>query len=181
MVRRLGILSAKGVAAFVTKLEEHRNLLIPDVSSYARGRQRFWLQHEWNLKLRCFQPALVDQELWSMCLKWMPNAKLGLAVHGPVGISLHRDDSYADWRTVGINLGEIEGWQYDGQYPEFHWTKERNPSNVRICRVPVGGVFAFNCKNPHAALKPAENRWAIFLWDIAPKFRNQFRCETGGG
>lgn len=177
MLRKLGLLSDKEVAEFITQLEEHRTLLSPDASSYARGRQRFWLQHEWNLKLRCFQPALMGQKLWSICKQWMPNADLGLVVYGSVGIALHRDDSYAAYKAVGINLGEIEGWQYDCQYPEFRWTREKNPSNPRICRIPIGGVFEFNCKNPHSVLNPAKDRWAIFLWQVAGKYRTQFNKE----
>jgi len=176
-LRKLGVLDEKEIALRVSQLEGYANHLERDVSSYARGRKRFWLQHEWDLKNKNFKPALRAPEIWEFCKQWMPDANLGLAVYGSVGITPHRDDSYADWRAVGINLGEVEGWQYDCQYPELYWTKEQNPSNPRICRVPVGGIFEFNCKNPHAAIGPAEDRWGIFLWKLKREIKKSHKYK----
>ena len=43
--------------------------------------------------------------------------------------------------------------------------------------VPVGGVFEFNTKNPHAAINPIWDRWAIFLWKVNKKFREDFENQ----
>lgn len=178
MVRELGIIEPKRLQGVLTHLGNNKHNLKPDVSNYARNRQRYWLQHEWSLNKRVFLPAVKDKRLWTFCKEWMPDADLGLVVHGPVGIQPHRDDSYADWRGVGINLGKIESWYYDCQYPEFRWTKDRNPSNPRTYQIPIGGVFEFNTKNLHGVNNPASDRWAIFLWKISSKFRNQFEQEV---
>jgi len=149
-----------------------------DISRYAFNRQRYWLNNEWDLKDRCFKPAVKDERLWNYCKHWMPDADLGLVVYGSVGITPHRDDSYADYRAVGINLGQVKSWYYDCQYPKFHWTKDTNPSNPKYYDLEVGGVYEFNCKNPHAAIEPAADRWAIFLWRVCNKYREQFLAQT---
>ena len=175
-IKMLRQLSENDIQALTTHLDSLTPWLEDDVSNYAKGRKRFWLQHEWDLRNRTFSPALKDERLWTFCKRMMPSADLGLAVYGPVGISLHRDDSYADYRSVGINLGEVDGWVYDCQYPEFRWTRNTNPTNTRNLKLPVGAVFEFNCKNPHAVINPATDRWAIFLWDVGHKFRQAFNA-----
>ncbi|MBO77045.1 MAG: hypothetical protein CME17_06385 [Gemmatimonadetes bacterium] len=177
-IRKLGIIQPQTVETITNHLADKMDRLAPDMSNYARNRQRYWLQHEWDLKNREFIPAIRDERIWNYCKHWMPDADLGLVVYGPIGITPHRDDSYADWRGVGINLGEIESWYYDCQYPNYYWTRDKNPSDPVNYQIPVGGVFEFNTKNPHAANNPAKDRWAIFLWKISKKFRAQFEQET---
>ena len=177
-INKLGVISPQIVKTITDYLDSQKTRLSPDKSSYSLNRQRYWLQHEWSLNKRTFIPAVQDERLWNYCKHWMPDADLGLVVYGPIGIKPHRDDSYADWRGVGINLGEIEAWYYDCQYPQFRYTNKTNPSDPVHYQMPVGGVFEFNTKNPHAAVNPAEDRWAIFLWKISKKFRVQFENET---
>jgi hypothetical protein len=174
-LNRLGRIQPSNLAQLTEHLEQTSERLTPDISSYARNRKRYWLQHEWDLKQRTFTPAIRDERLWAYCKYWMPQADLGLVVYGPIGIQPHRDDSYADWRAVGINLGTIDAWYYDCQYPDYRWTKNTNPSNPQHHSLQPGTVFEFNCKNPHAAINPAENRWAIFLWKLSPKFKQAIR------
>lgn len=73
-----------------------------DHSSYAQGRSKYWLQWGWNLKEKRFTPGVQDNRLWNFCKEFFPEADLGLVCTGPVGIRPHRDDSYADWRAVGL-------------------------------------------------------------------------------
>ena len=173
MINALGQMKPANLDQLTKHLGTNRERLQPDLSSYATNRQRYWLQHEWGLKERTFSPAIRDERIWQYCKYWMPEADLGLVVYGPIGIKPHRDDSYADWRCVGINLGGLEAWYYDCQYPEFKWTRDQNPSNPEHHEIPPGAVFEFNCKNPHAAINPAPDRWAIFLWKVGSKFRSQ--------
>jgi hypothetical protein len=170
MLNHLGRIQPANLTALVRHLESHPDRLTSDISSYAKDRKSYWLQHKWDLGSRSFTPALRDERIWNYCRYWMPDADLGLVVHGPIGITPHRDDSYADWRAVGMNLGGLEAWYYDCQYPEYKWTRETNPSNPQHHSMPAGAVFEFNCKNPHAAINPAPDRWAIFLWKLSPKF-----------
>ena len=177
-VRSLGIIQPERVNDITNYLSTQMNRLVPDVSSYAKNRQRYWLQYEWDLKNRTFSHAVKDVKIWDLCKEWMPDADLGLVIHGPIGITPHRDDSYADWRGVALNLGEIESWYYDCQYPHYYWTQRTNPSNPQNHQLSVGEVFEFNTKNLHGVNKPAEDRWAIFLWKINSKYRTQFNRET---
>lgn len=180
-VQKLGIISPEIVQTIRTHLETTKHSLALDVSSYAKDRQRYWLQHEWDLLNKQFSPAVRDERLWKYCKTWMPDADLGLVVYGQIGITAHRDDSYADWRGVGINLGELDYWYYDCEYPEYKYTKNKNPSNPQTYTIPVGGVFEFNTKNPHAVINPAKDRWAIFLWKVSHKHRHKIKEEVTYG
>ena len=179
MVKKVALLSPERMERVVAPLERHKEGLKPDVSSYSKGRMRYWLQSEWDLKNRSFSEAVEDKRLWTFCKEFMPSADLGLVAYGPIGISPHRDDSYADWKGVGINLGELEAWYYDCQYPDYRWTKYTNEPNPQLLEMKPGQVFYFNTKNPHAAVKPAANRWAIFLWRVNKKYREKFQLQTG--
>ncbi len=171
--RIINTLKQETMAEVISHLNNNLQRLTPDKSTYSPGRQKYWLQSEWDLKDRIFRPAVKDERLWTFCKRAMPEADLGLVVYGEIGIKPHRDDSYADWRGVGINLGEMESWYYDAQYPELKWTKETNPSAPRNIKVLPGQVFEFNTKNPHGANNPAHDRWAIFLWKIKQQYRSQ--------
>jgi len=175
-IKKLQTLPDSRTSRIVTHLENNSVHLEQDISNYAKGRQRYWLNYKWDLANRHFSHGVKDTRLWNFCKEIFPKADLGLVVYGGVGIDLHRDDSYADWRGVGINLGEIEAWVYDCQYPNFHWTPTTNESNPKRYKMNPGDVFQFNTKNPHSALNPAEDRWAIFLWHVNRKFRNKFEA-----
>ena len=175
-LKKLQTLSSDRVSRIVTHLDNNKDRLERDVSNYAKGRQRYWLNYKWGLKSRRFTHGVKDQRLWNFCQEIFPGADLGLVVYGGIGIDLHRDDSYADWRGVGVNLGNIEAWVYDCQYPEFRWTPNQNEPNPRRYKVEVGDVFEFNTKNPHSALNPAEDRWGIFLWRVNKKFKRKLQA-----
>ena len=177
MLLTIGNVGETNLKLITDHLNSHKQRLTRDASNYAKNRQRYWLQHEWDLKNKKFTPAIKDNRLWQYCKHWMPDADLGLVVYGPVGITPHRDDSYADWKAVGINLGTLESWSYDCQYPEFRYTRNQNPSNPQNYEIKPGTVFEFNCKNLHAAVNPASDRWAVFLWKISDKYRNKFNRE----
>ena len=174
-LKNLGMINSENYNSITSHLNQNKNRLTLDVSTYATNRQRYWLQDEWDLKNRKFIPGIKDERLWNYCKHWMPDADLGLVVYGNVGITEHRDDSYADYRSVGINLGELESWSYDCRYPEFRWTAHRNPRERIYHKIQNGEVFEFNCKNPHAAIRPHEDRWAIFLWKVSQKFKAQYK------
>lgn len=176
-IKRLGIINPQNQKAIIRHLSENDERFTYDLSSYAKNRKSYWLQSRWNLKDRIFEPGIRDKKIWDYCKTWMPDADIGLVVHGDVGITEHRDDSYADYRAVGINLGELEFWTYNCMYPEMRWTKEQNPSNKTNHKIGIGDVFEFNCKNPHSVVNPAEDRYAIFLWKIKKNFRSQFQAS----
>lgn len=149
-------------------------LLTPDVSNYAKGRQRCWLQAEAPLGSQPWQLGVSDDRLWSWIKKviW-PEAELGLITYGPVGITLHRDASYADYEARTLNLGTIKAWQYEPGYSTFGY----GPQNIRPIMnlmLSPGEVIRFNCKNRHGVVDPAQDRWAINLWKVSAKTRSGF-------
>lgn len=178
MIKGIKTIDPKNVQIIIEHLEKHKDKFTLDKSNYALNREKFWLEWEWDLLERKFIPGIKDKKLWDLCKIWYPEADLGLVVHGDVGIELHRDDSYAAFKAVGVNLGKIDYWLYDNQYPNYSWTEKTNTPNPKKYNIPPGLVFQFNCKNPHSAISPAKNRWAIFLWKVSNKTKKQFIKET---
>jgi hypothetical protein len=161
--------------------EELLPLLTPNIGGYAAGRQHLWLEHAWNLKDRHFEAGHHDERLWTwLCAEmerrfnWVP--ELGLAVYGEVPIRIHRDDSYADWVAYTINLGEVESWYYDSVYPGWGYSQRQAAryQNETTIYPQEGSIIKFNCKNPHGPINPGPTRWAINLWRINRKFREEF-------
>jgi len=152
--------------------------LQPDVSNYASGRQRFWLQHQWDLQHRCFLPGVKAPALWQHCqslcqpLGFVP--AIGLVAKGEQRIRRHRDDSYAAFKAVSIQIGPAE-WTYDAQYPDYAWVPQAalNPSNPRTYRL-TDCLVVFNCKNPHAATPLSADRYSINLWQISRRYQAAF-------
>lgn len=174
----------------IPKLEVHRitdyldNVIEPmlgrDVSSYAPGRARSWFPYEAPLSdSQSFKLGLDDNNLWSfsneVCklIGWEP--ELALVSKGGT-INPHRDAAYADFKSVGINLGKVT-WCYERIYPNFSWAPPAsciNPSEITCLDMTGGEVFEFNCKNPHWTENVDPNRWAINLWRISKKKREEF-------
>ncbi len=171
MLKLIGVLRPDTCTAIREHLSQLDSHLEADISSYARGRKRYWLEWEWDLKHKVFRPGVRDERLWTFCQRIFPGCQIGLVAKGSVGIGWHRDDSYADWEAVTINLGQSQ-WGYDYQYPGYSWSQNRNPSNPVIYDLPDGGVIKFNPKNPHAAINPASNRYSINLWRISKKYQD---------
>lgn len=152
--------------------------LTSDVSSYARGRQRIWLNMNWDLKKRKFDrdnDCFRDDRLWSMILNVWPEAEIGLLTYSgdkdPKGIFLHRDDSYADNESWGIQLTGTCKFVYMDK------VDKSDPNNSEEIRQELdlnpGDVFRFDCKCRHSAV-PSTGRYAINLWKISKKFRRDY-------
>ena len=161
----------------LSRLEAH---LKPDVSNYAPGRLRTWIQMEWRLRERDFVPALeTDADFWQRCCQLCYAAAgffpdLGLIAKGETGIALHRDDSYAAFKAVSIQLGRAH-WTYDWTYPAYGWVPNDRllPSDPQTLAVE-NEIIVFNCKNRHAAAPLEADRWSINLWKVSQKYRDVF-------
>ncbi len=162
----------------VADLEPH---LTQDGSNYAPGRRRAWIQMEWCLKERDFVPAVaVDADFWGRCCQLCQGTAgftpdLGLVAKGEKGIFLHRDDSYAAFKAVSIQLGKAE-WTYDCQYPGYMWVPQEQllPSDPQTV-VVENAIIVFNCKNRHGATPLEADRWSINLWQVSSRFQAAFR------
>lgn len=139
--------------------------LSPDVSTYARGRTRAWLQYEAPLSARQhYRPGLRDTKLWTWLTKIWGQAgyagapDVGLALHGPIGIRPHRDASYAHAGALTVNLGPAEwGW-----HPDRHG---QSPAQLEWASLAGGEILRFDCKHLHSSRNLDPRRWAIVLWE----------------
>jgi hypothetical protein len=187
MLNIITTISPERVAKAVQYLEEN---IVPqlgtDVSNYAPGRSRVWFPYEAPLsEARDYQLACQDDKIWTfvknICstFEWEP--ELGLVSKGG-SISPHRDAAYADFRSIGINLGRVT-WCYSKAYPMYKWVPEEhqiNPPEITKIEMTGGEVFEFNCKNLHWTEDVDPDRWAFNLCRISTKGRPKFENFTNG-
>lgn len=174
-------LSESRVQELVNYLDEVvQPQLAQDVSNYALGRQRIWFPYEAPLSdKQAFSTAMSNDRLWNFCVNlcnmigWQPD--LGLVSKGGV-IKPHRDAAFADFKSIGINLGKVT-WCYTRSYPDFAWVPGNqcvNPPETTKMEMTGGEVFEFNCKNLHWTEDVDPNRWGINLWKISNKKRAEY-------
>ena len=151
--------------ALVEHLENNvQGRLVQDVSNYAKGRTRAWLQWEGPLsKWRDYGEGVRDDKLWPWLVRlwqahgWPGTPDLGLAIHGPVGIRPHRDATYAHANAVTVNLGAVEwGWHPQRQ--------GNDPEGLDWRTLSGGEILRFDCKHLHSSRRLDAKRWAIILW-----------------
>lgn len=153
-------------------------LLTADVSNYAAGRQRCWLEAEAPLAAsRPWADGLHDVRLWDwltrLCRRAGFTPDVGLVSLGG-SIRRHRDAGYANALALSVNLGPAL-FHYEHLHPAFAWTPEAPEAGPVDEYELVGGeVLRFNCKNPHSAQALAADRWAIQVWSVSGKERRRF-------
>jgi hypothetical protein len=144
--------------------------LSPDSSSYASGRSRLWLQHQPSFaRDYTLSAGHVDQRLWGYFERLLPSRiDCGLVTRGPVGISMHRDASYAQYRAFGVNLGEQVTFGYREVYREYRYSPDQQAfAPVQEITLQPGDVYEFCCKNPHGIMSPiTASRWSINFWAL---------------
>ena len=118
-----------------------------------------------------------NERLWALIKSIWPEAEIGLLTYSgsenPIGINLHRDDSYADYESWGIQLSGTCEFVYMGGYRNFCWDPEKDIEEKQVYTLTPGDVFSFNCKNRHSAI-PSVDRYAINLWKVSKKFRKEY-------
>lgn len=149
--------------------------LSQDVSNYAKGRLRCWLNVEPHLGTRGgTKPGLpVHQSIinrMAELIDWQFDYCL-VTYSGDqeaIGIDPHRDAGYADYEAYGLTVsGESlfrywEGREAFGYAPETNRLTANDPSTHQIVVKP-GMVTRFNCKNIHSA-EPGTGRWGLNFW-----------------
>lgn len=146
-----------------------RPALRPDVSNYAKGRLRCWLNNEPTLSspTRILPGFEVRDEIISRLaelIEW--DFDFCLVTYSgdetPIGISPHRDAAFANFDAMSLNVsGEcrFDYWEDRGA------SKKTGPSHSLI--LTPGDVTAFNCKHLHAAT-PGPKRWNLNFWRAKP-------------
>jgi hypothetical protein len=170
-----------------------RPRLTPDVSNYAQGRLRAWLNVEPTLTnpIRHLSGVDVDeryiralQERVGFGFDYCLATYSGDGAAG-VGIAPHRDASYANYEAYSVHLSGECRFDYWCGYPGYSYARdipfyEVDRRSARVMRdgVPAepthrivqqpGDVVHFNCKNPHAAT-PGPGRWSLNFWTRKPE------------
>ena len=168
--RKVEQLGAADVERLKEMLERSvRPSLKADVSSYARGRTRCWLQREMPLgPTQRERPGLKVPDLWAaLSAIWMRHLpgrpETGLASRGEIGITPHRDASYARPVTMSVNLGRAK-WFHD---PRRNGATKGRVVGPHEWQVLAGGeVLVFDSKHPHAAQPLEPDRWVVILWQV---------------
>ena len=153
--------------AVVAHLDRHvRPHLSQDVSAYAPGRTRAWLEIE--APLGPYQPwktGLHSEKLWPWLVKAWQKAypttvpHLGLSIYGDVGITWHRDATYACPPAMIVNLGPcILGIDHKRNSPRG------NPQEPHFSLLRGGELVPLNVKHQHQIEDPDPDRWSIVLW-----------------
>lgn len=188
MLTLIDVLSSDQQLALRDCLNQHSSLLQPDVSQYAVGRQRFWLEHQPVLGSygKQYEPAVKLPWIWKLCrqiyqrsleqvnLPSSSEAAFGLAAYGQIGIKSHRDDTYAACPAVSINLStQPTLWGYVPSYSGYEHRLPK-PADEVVHTLPPGAIILFNSKNLHRVVKGDAKRWSLNLWSLAPKCRPYF-------
>lgn len=166
--RTVETMGAEELGRMVGMMEAHvRPHLVADVSTYARGRTRCWLQREMPLgPTQREKPGLRVPVLWDALTDiWMRHLpgrpETGLACCGEIGITPHRDASYARPVTMSVNLGPAK-WFHDPRRNGATKGRFVQPHEWQVLK--GGEVLVFDSKHPHAAQPLDPNRWVVILW-----------------
>ena len=168
----------------INHLDSLSDNLNPDISNYARGRQRFWVQTEYplSLKYQQFRTGVRDKRLWDWVNEVWHKSGLGgepesaLAIYGGVPIEFHPDAPCAAPNAVQINLGGtvfIHDSAPAGQ-------QNRNgriytPTSPVEHTLDRGEITRFNCKHVHATVDPQPDRWSMIVWQISQHGRSAYQ------
>jgi hypothetical protein len=150
--------------------------LRPDVSNYAKGRLRTWIRTEPPLSPKAKErPGEIDitDKLWTRLediIEWKFDYCL-VTYSGSVkaiGITPHRDSSFAAYEAMGLNVSGTCKFRYWNERNGFDAVKPTNsfppnePASHVFDLVP-GDLVRFNCKNVHSA-EPSIDRWNMNFW-----------------
>lgn len=168
MLEKIGKIRRQNLRDLHDWCENHRYLLKPTISHYAKGRKELWIRRYCDLKK---QPTITegfrDERLEALGDRVLANFDIGLLLlyQQGVKINLHRDHTVFSATTVSVNLGEAtflmaemvqKGEKLQPQY--YHLTD--------------GDVIRFNCKILHGIKAVNKERWCIIFWHLKEIFRH---------
>ena len=149
-------------------IEEQDARFRPDPSSYARGRQGFWLGGEPHLSTTHLRWVVRPEEaepapaLESILRQAMGDFDLFLICRGDIGIKPHRDSSYAAPIAGAMNLGRCDA---------FFYSPERQGNQMKEYHPKDGAIWRFGSKHLHSSARSDPDAFAIFGWHLAEKFK----------
>lgn len=198
IVRNISDSTVSDVTTFL-----HDNVpLAKDVSRYARGRDRGWLQTEAPLSEfhyvngqkvpSLFVSRPIPDRLWNwLCQVWRESGypgepDLGLAAFGPTPITWHPDAAYAAPDALLVNFGGVQ-WGID-ELPIVRrpanaprdGSRSTGPRQPAFHTLDAGEIVRFNCKHLHETLDPQQDRWSIVLWQVSRFIRPMWNQYVNG-
>ncbi|MYA99290.1 hypothetical protein F4X90_06380 [Candidatus Poribacteria bacterium] len=184
MFEKFAQLDSSTCDSVVNHLHSLSGHLYPDVSNYAKGRQRFWLQTEFplSLKYQQFQSGVQDKRLWGWLQQVWDKSQLNgspeaaLAIYGDVPIEFHPDAPCAAPNAVQINLGGTT-FIHDSvpSGPSNRHGRGYKPTSPIEHTLDRGEITRFNCKHVHATVAPQPDRWSIIVWQISQYGRQAYQ------
>lgn len=154
-----------------------RGHLRPDVSRYAAGRMRAWLNVEPSLTSpTTFSRGVpVGEKVWDR-LKEVTGLDFDYCLatysgdESPIGITPHRDAGFAEFEAWGLNVSgecEFRYWMTKESFGRSRDTLPETESPTHTLVLKPGDLVRFNCKNRHAAT-PGTGRWNLNFWRAKP-------------
>ena len=184
MFEKFSQLSPSNSESVIEHLNNLSGHLHPDLSNYAKGRERFWIETEFPLSLKhqSFKGGVKDKRLWdwinTVWEKSQINGKpeAALAIYGKVPIEFHTDAPCAAPEAIQINLGGTT-FIHDSvpSGPSNRNGRIFTPSSPIEHTLDRGEVARFNCKHIHATVAPQPDRWSIIVWQISRYGREAYQ------
>ena len=146
--------------------ENHRHLLKPTVSTYAKGRQELWIKLSCDLRKNPqIKASFRDERIEQLGKRLLPDFHIGLVLLYPKGtrINLHRDHTVFEKIGVGINLGNATF--ITAETP-------RKGETIKPIYYPLndGDCYQFDTKQLHGIESVKEERWGIYFWHLKQEY-----------
>ncbi|MDY7015525.1 MAG: hypothetical protein SVX43_18400 [Cyanobacteriota bacterium] len=146
--------------------EDHRSLLYPTVSPYARGRKELWIKRYCDLrKIPTIKDGYRDERIEALGERLLPGFDIGLLLLYQPGtkIGLHRDHTVFKPMAAAVNLGQATFVMAE---------QPRKGEKVRpIARtLNDGDCISFNTKILHGIEPVASERWSLIFWHLKPEY-----------
>ncbi|MBP0017948.1 MAG: hypothetical protein J7647_10375 [Cyanobacteria bacterium SBLK] len=162
-IENIGRIKGENLANLHSWCEEHRKLLSPTLSRYARGRQELWLRRYCDLRR---DPTIVqgyrNERIEALGERLLPGFHIGLFLLYPPKTCIlpHRDHGCLAPTAVSVNLSDVV----------FVLNEERH-------ELKNGDVTRFNSKSLHATEPKETERFALIFWHLKEKYVKPIKGE----
>jgi len=184
MFEKFAQLESSTTDSVISHLNNLSGHLYPDVSNYAKGRERFWIGTEYplSLKYQQFRSGVRDKRLEQWIRTIWKQSGLGgrpeaaLAIYGKVPIEWHPDAPCAAANSIQINLGgTVFAIDSVPAGPDNRNGRIYTPTAATEYTLDRGEVTRFNCKHVHCTIDPEPDRWSIIVWQISNYGRKAYQ------
>lgn len=165
LVEKIGKIQGQNLRDLHYWCQNHRYLLNPTVSQYAKGRKELWIRRQCDLRKQAtISEGFRDERLEALGDRVLPGFDIGvLLLYQPgVKINLHRDHTVFDSTAVSINLGEAT-------FLMAEMGKKGTELKPQYYPLTDGDVIKFNCKILHGIEAVNTERWCIVFWYLKGK------------